>query len=140
MPTSKLSAHFLLAVFNTDVFSFFLKKFIAHTWMVQISDIRMMPLVMPTKAQEKRLTELGRWATEAKRLTFTNAATSNELVAALRDLTKELSADAPAYLRPDAQSQLLATPAACLAVIERAVNWEAEKLYGVESQGPFDEF
>lgn len=95
---------------------------------------------MPTKAQEKRLTELGQWATEAKRLTFTNTAPSNELVAALRDLTKELSAHAPVYLRPDAQSQLLATPAACLAVIERAVNWEAEKLYGVEAQGPFDEF
>jgi hypothetical protein len=28
----------------------------------------------------------------------------------------------------------------CLAVLEKAVNWEAEKLYGVESLGPFDEF
>ena len=43
-------------------------------------------------------------------------------------------------MRPDAQSQLLASPAACLAVIERAVNWEAEKLYGVESEGPLDDF
>jgi len=25
-------------------------------------------------------------------------------------------------------------------VIELAVNWEAEKLYGVEGLGPFDEF
>jgi len=25
-------------------------------------------------------------------------------------------------------------------VIEMSVNWEAEKLYGVEGQGPFDEF
>ena len=140
MPTSKLSADFLLAVFNSDVFSFFLKKFIAHTWMVQISDIRMMPLTIPTKAQADRLTELGQLATAAKRLTFTNAAPGNELVAALRDLTKELSTGAPAYLRPDAQSQLLASPAACLAVIERAVNWEAEKLYDVEGEGPFDEF
>jgi len=29
---------------------------------------------------------------------------------------------------------------ACLAVIELAVNWEAEKLYDVEGLGPFDEF
>ena len=27
-----------------------------------------------------------------------------------------------------------------LEVIEKAVNWEAEKLYGVEGRGPFDEF
>ena len=27
-----------------------------------------------------------------------------------------------------------------MAVLELAVNWEAEKLYGVENMGPFDEF
>jgi hypothetical protein len=27
-----------------------------------------------------------------------------------------------------------------LAILDRAVNWEAEKLYGVEGLGPFDEF
>jgi hypothetical protein len=32
------------------------------------------------------------------------------------------------------------TAADCLATIELAVNWEAEKLYGVEGAGPFDEF
>ena len=47
---------------------------------------------------------------------------------------------APAYLRPSAQGLLLETPSDCLEVIENAVNWEAEKLYGVEGQGPFDEF
>jgi hypothetical protein len=30
--------------------------------------------------------------------------------------------------------------AGCLAGLELAVNWEAEKLYGVEGLGPFDEF
>jgi hypothetical protein len=35
---------------------------------------------------------------------------------------------------------LLETPADCLEVIEKSVNREAEKLYGVEGQGPFDEF
>jgi hypothetical protein len=36
--------------------------------------------------------------------------------------------------------QLLHTAADCLAVLELAVNWEAEKLYGMEGLGPFDEF
>jgi hypothetical protein len=35
---------------------------------------------------------------------------------------------------------LLVTPLDCLQVLEKAVNWETEKLYGVEGQGPFDEF
>jgi hypothetical protein len=47
---------------------------------------------------------------------------------------------APAYLRPSAQGILLEPPADCLEVIEKSVNWEAEKLHGVEGQGPFDEF
>ncbi len=41
-------------------------------------------------------------------------------------------------LRPDAQEQLLAPLKSCLAVIELAVNREAEKLSGVEGLGPFD--
>ena len=44
------------------------------------------------------------------------------------------------YLRPVAQEQLIATPESCLAVIERPVNWKAEKPCGVEGLGPFDEF
>jgi hypothetical protein len=35
---------------------------------------------------------------------------------------------------------MLETPADCLEVIEKSVKWQAEKLYGVESQWPFDEF
>lgn len=45
-----------------------------------------------------------------------------------------------AVFRKGGQGLLLETPADCLEVIERAVNWEAEKLYGVEGLGPFDEF
>ena len=55
-------------------------------------------------------------------------------------LGKEPAANAPAYLRPSAQLKLLHTAADCLAVLELAVNWEAEKLYGVEGLGPLDEF
>ena len=44
------------------------------------------------------------------------------------------------FCPPSAQLKLLHTAADCLAVLELAVNWEAEKLYGVEALGPFDEF
>lgn len=31
-------------------------------------------------------------------------------------------------------------PAACLDIIELAVHWAVERLYGVEGYGPFNEF
>jgi hypothetical protein len=91
-------------------------------------------------AGSKHFPSTQKWAMAAKRLEFTNATPSNELVAALRELAKELTASAPAYLRPPAQELALLSPADCLAILERVFNWEAEKLYGVEAQGPFDEF
>jgi hypothetical protein len=135
-----MDAEVFLAILNSDVFSFFLKKFIKHNQDVEINDLRMMPLVMPTRRQAKRLKELAEQAMEAKRLTFAGATPPNEVVAAVRGLSDELAAKAPAYLRPSVQLKLIDTAADCLAVIELAVNWEAEKLYGVEGLGPFDEF
>ncbi|MCU0772344.1 MAG: Eco57I restriction-modification methylase domain-containing protein [Verrucomicrobia bacterium] len=140
MPKSGLSAEFVLAVFNSEVFSFFLKKFIAHTWMAQISDLRMMPLVMPTPAQTATLEQLARLAMEAKRLVFAGQSPPHALAAAVRALSDDLEQHAPSYLHPSAQRKLLATAADCLEVIELAVNWEAEALYGVTGLGPFDEF
>ena len=130
----------LLALFNSDLVSYLKMKFQQHTAKWEIGGIRQLPLVMPTKAQEKRLKELAEQAMEAKRLTFAGASPSNELVASVRDLSEKLAAHGPAYLYPSAQLKLLHTAADCLAVIELAVNWEAEKLYGVEGLGPFDEF
>jgi hypothetical protein len=135
-----ISAKSFLAVANSDVFSFFLKKFIAHTWMAQISDLRMMPLVVPNRPEHARLERLAGAAIEAKRLEFAGDAPPNELAAYVRELIESLRAAAPRYLRPSAQQRLLDTPSHCLAVIESAVNWEVEKLYGVEGMGPFDEF
>jgi hypothetical protein len=43
-------------------------------------------------------------------------------------------------LHPTDQQILLEAPRDCLAVLEGAVNREVEKLYSVESLGPFDEF
>jgi hypothetical protein len=35
---------------------------------------------------------------------------------------------------------LAVSPEDCLTILERAVSWRAEVLYGVEGEGPFDEF
>jgi hypothetical protein len=99
-----------------------------------------MPLVMPTKAQAKRLARLAELALQAKRHELDGSHPDNPLVAALRPIEAELIAHGPAYLHPGAQQKMLETAVDCLAVLERAVSWEAEKLYGVEGLGPFDEF
>ena len=57
-----------------------------------------------------------------------------------QDIGEVLRQRAAAYLRPSAQGLRLESPADCLEVIEKATNWEAEKLYGVEGHGPFDKF
>jgi hypothetical protein len=129
-----------LALLNSDVVSFIKMKFIKHTQKWEIGDLRQIPLVIPTKAHAERLTGLATQAMEAKRLTFTGGAVPHALVASVRDLTRQLLDSAPAYLRPSAQAILLTTAADCLQILELAVNWEAERLYGVEGLGPFDEF
>jgi hypothetical protein len=129
-----------LALLNSDLMSFIKMKFIKHTQKWEIGDLRQLPLVMPARAQENRLKELAERAMEAKRLTFAGDSPANDLVAFVRDVSEQLTAFAPAYLRPSPQLKLLLTAADCLAGLELAVNWEAEKLYGVEGLGPFDEF
>ena len=78
-----------LALLNSDVVSFFKMKFIKHTQKWEIGELRQLPLVMPTKAQETRLTALAERATEAKRLTFNNAAPSNDLTARVRQVAAD---------------------------------------------------
>jgi hypothetical protein len=129
-----------LAIVNSDVFSFFLKKFIKHNQDVEINDLRKMPLVIPTQAETELLAALAKQAIAAKRCTFAGELPPNELVLYVRSLSAKLVATAPKYLHPPAQLQLLSTASDCPAVIELAVNWEVEKLYGVEGLGPFDEF
>jgi hypothetical protein len=129
-----------LALLNSNVVSFLKMKFIKHTQKWEIGDLRQLPLVMPTAAEARRLQHLAERAMEAKRLTFTGGDAPHALVAFARDLTADLLAHAPAYLHPPAQQRLLTTPADCLEVIELAVNWTVEQLYGVAGCGPFDEF
>jgi len=47
---------------------------------------------------------------------------------------------APKYLQPRPQLFLLDSSEECLHAIELAVQWEVEKLYGVEGMGQFEEF
>ncbi len=137
---NSISAVAFLAILNSNVFSFFCKKYINHTVMYQMNDIRQTPIVVPTLERGTRLNELGQRAIAAKNLSFSRAAVPPELSEYCRKLGETLRESAPAYLRPDAQYLLLADAQACLEIIERAVNWEAEKLYGVEGCGPFNEF
>ncbi len=135
-----LSARAFVAIANSDVFSFFLKKFVKHNQDIEINDMRMMPVVIPTRQQHDRIRELADLCIDAKRAEFTNNSPSNELVARTRSIGEALRSGASSYLHPAAQDFLLATPRHCLAVLGKAVHWETEKLYGVEGLGPFDEF
>jgi hypothetical protein len=136
----QISARAFLAILNSDVFSFLEKKFVNNTCMYQVNDLRQLPIVIPTRQERERLQELANLCIEAKRAEFSNRPPPNPLVARTREIAAELRDGAPAYLHPSAQQILLETPRDCLAVLENAVNWEAEKLYGVEGLGPFDEF
>lgn len=135
-----LSAQVFLAIANSDVFSFFLKKFLKHNQDIEINDMRMMPIVVPTQLQHARMQELADLCIAARRAESSYQLPPNTLVVRTRELSAELRANAPLYLQPTAQQLLLDSARDCLAVLGDAVNWEAEKLYGVEGLGPFDEF
>jgi hypothetical protein len=137
---ASISANALLSIFNADVFSYALKKFQKHTAAFEITDLRMMPVVIPTYAREKYLSDLAGRAIETRRAIFNGQTPSNDLTAFVRGVSRSLMSGAPEYLRPDAQMLLLETAQDCLETIQLAVNWEAEKLYEVEGLGPFDEF
>jgi hypothetical protein len=134
-----MSVQFFLGVLNSNVFSFFLKKFVKHNQDVEINDLRVMPLVMPTPAQSAHVENLAKLAIQAKLHGFASEPPGNALVAECREIAQQLER-APAYLRAGAQAVTYQNPDDCLQVVEQAVNWEAEKLYGVEGLGPFDEF
>ena len=136
----RLPVRAFLAILCADVFSFLLKRFVKHNQDVEINDLRSMPIVMPSPAQAKRFDRLAQLAIAAKRHGFAGETPPDDLVAECRKIEASLAAGAPAYLRPPAQAVTYQSPDDCLAIIERAVNWEAERLYGVEGLGPFDEF
>src|SRR6266536_153584 len=129
-----------LALLNSDVVSFFKMKFVRHTQKWEIGDLRALPLVIPTASQEECLADLGKRSTSAKRLSFIRQMPDQEFITYIRTLNDELQSKAPSYLHAPAQLQLVRTADDCLGIIERAVYWEAEKLYDVEGEGPFDEF
>jgi len=90
--------------------------------------------------QHARMQELADLCIAARRAESSYQLPPNTLVVRTRELSAELRANAPLYLQPTAQQLLLDSARDCLAVLGDAVNWEAEKLYGVEGLGPFDEF
>jgi hypothetical protein len=136
---NSLDTEILLCIFNSDIFSFILKKFVAHTWMVQINDIKQMPIIIPTIEQRKEFEALAKWAIATKELTFKETQPFKELIDFCQKLA-EKQKSAPEYLRPPKQLKLITNCDDCLNIIELAVHWAVERLYGVEGYGPFNEF
>lgn len=134
-----LSPHQFLAILNSDLFSFIIKKFIKNTQDYEINDLRMAPIVVPTSQQAVELEKLSKWAVKAKQLSLDGAEPTAELVSFCKILNQKQKA-APAYLQPDPQMRIFHTVDDCLGGIELAVNWVVEQLYGVEGLGPFNEF
>jgi hypothetical protein len=129
----------LLAVMNSNIFSFLIKKFIDHTQKYQINDIRQAPIVIPAKDRAAALNSLAKAAIEGKELTLRSLDPSPQLIKYCRQLAQGQQS-VPKYLRPRPQLLLLDSARDCLEVIELAIQWEVEKLYGVEGMGPFEEF
>jgi hypothetical protein len=135
-----IDAEAFLAIFNSDIFSFLKMKFVKHTAKWEIGDMRQIPLVLPTPVQESELAELARQCMAMKRSAYASASLDQDQVASVRAWARRLQQEAPAYLRPSAQMNLAVSPDDCLTILERAVSWRAEVLYGVEGEGPFDDF
>ena len=129
----------LLAILNTDLFSYIVKKFVKNTQDYEINDLRMAPIVIPTVSQSEELGSLAKLAIDAKEQSLKHDEPTVSLVRDCQRLT-ERQADAPTYLQPDSQIVLLHTADDCLAIVELAINWVVERLYGVEGLGPFNEF
>lgn len=138
--TNTIDSLAFLALFNSDIFSFLKMKIVKHTAKWEIGDMRQIPIVLPTPAQETELSALARQCMAMKRASYAGDSLDQEQVAEVRAWSKRLQQDAPDYLRPPAQMNLAVSPEDCLTILERAVSWRAEVLYGVEGEGPFDEF
>lgn len=136
---SSLSAYALLAIMNSFPFSYMIKKFIDHTQKYQINDIRQAPIVIPREDQASRLDLLAKRAVEAKQLVLRKTDPSPDLITFSRELAQKQKM-APKYLQPRPQLLMLDSSEQCLDAIELAVQWEVEKLYGLEGMGPFEEF
>ncbi len=136
---SGISSEAFLSILNSDVFSFFCRKFLNNTSSYNTNDLRMLPIVIPESIQHPELETLAKSAIEAKELTFKKAQPSEGLVDFCQELA-DRQKYAPEYLRLPKQLKLITTADDCLNISELAVHWAVEGLYGVEGYGPFNEF
>ncbi len=136
---NKISPNCFLAIINSDLFSFIIKKFIKNTAAFEISDLRMAPIIIPNKNQAEYLEILSRKAIEAKEFGFRNIKPTKEIME-LCSRVSDHQKHAPNYLQIPSQLKLISSANECVNIIELAIHWEVEKLYGVEGLGPFNEF
>jgi hypothetical protein len=113
-----VSANYFLALLNSDVPSYFNKKFYNLTQKYQLGDIRMLPFVFPTREQHARLEQLAERAIQ----------TQTEL------LTRKRATNA------QKDGKRIGELEAQLEEIEAEVNRVVEEIYGVAELGPFEEF
>jgi hypothetical protein len=134
-----ISSEAFLAILNSDVFSFYCRKFLNNTSSYNTNDLRMLPIVIPQNIISSALETLAMKAFEAKELIFAKLQPLTELVDFCQGLAENQKC-APEYLRPPKQLKLISTAENCLNIIELAVHWAVERLYGVEGHGPYNEF
>jgi uncharacterized protein YicC (UPF0701 family) len=68
---------YMLAVLNAPLLTHFSKKFLNNT-NYEVSDVRLLPLVVPTEDQEKRLAALASRAVEVQNNILQNSITSRQ--------------------------------------------------------------
>ncbi len=128
-----------LGFLNSDLFSYIVKHFVKNTQDYEVNDLRMAPLIIPNKKNAAELDRLVTLAIKAKELSLKASDPTIELIRSCQKIA-EKQKSAPSYLRPTAQMLLFHSAEDCLELIERAINWNVEEVYGVEGLGPFDEF
>lgn len=88
-----ISPHAFLSILNSDLFSYIKWRFLKNTQKYEIGDLRLVPLVWPTKAQERTLAELAQKAIELQTRVLKNGDKEAEislghLETALNDLVE----------------------------------------------------
>jgi hypothetical protein len=134
-----LSTNQFLGFLNSDLFSYIVKRFVKNTQDYEVNDVRMAPLILPDKKSAAELEYLVTLAIQAKELSLRASDPTIELIRNCRRIADKQKS-APSYLQPTAQMLLFHSPEDCLELVERAINWNVEQIYGVEGFGPFNEF
>ncbi len=88
---SVLSTNQFLGFLNSDLFSFIVKKFVKNTQDYEVTDVRMVPLILPSKKDARQLEDLATLAIRAKQFSLDQKKPSVEPVRRCRDIATRTS-------------------------------------------------